>query len=273
MKMDNQTGNRDERVYTTAISKGAAMLDETKRLLLHWRPDETLDNFAKRVHEEGLLGKATAYRTRDVVTRVFAPRFLRPNNRPALILKALTESDLPVRTFNEMVFLFAARQDPLIYDFTVEVYWPAVRRGRSVLDTDQALSFLTEAALDGRVINVWSESVSIRIARCTVGMLRDIGFLRERGRGHREIVDYRMSDEGVAILARELTENGVTDSTLSEHSDWTLFGMNQYDVLARLSNLGEHRGLIVQQAGTVVSLTWRVNSMEELINVLSGKLV
>ena len=230
-----------------------------------------MDEFAKRVHEEGLLGNATAYRTRDVVTRVFAPRFLRPTNRPAQILKAVTESDLPVRTFNEMVFLFAARQDPLIYDFTVDVYWPAVRRGRTVLDTDQVLSFLSDAALDGRLKNIWSENVSVRIARCVLGMLRDIGFLRERSRSRREIVEYRMSDEGAAILARELSENGVTDSALSEHPDWTLFGMNSREVMARLNNFGEHRGLIVQQAGSVVSLTWCVNSMEELINVLSGK--
>lgn len=264
------TDNREARLYTTAISKGAAMLDETRRLLKYWQPEESLDEFAKKVHEHGLLGNATAYRTRDIVRRVFAPRFLRPTDKPAAILQVVLESGLSARTFNELVFLFTARQDPLVYDFTVSGFWPAVRRGRFVLDTDEVITFLSEAAMDGRLKNTWSDNVSVRIARCVIGLLRDIGYLRERGR-RREIVEYRMTDEGVAILARELHEAGVTDSTLSEHPDWALFGLNPAEVLARLDSLGEHKGVIVQQAGSVVRLTWFVNSIKELVNVLSRK--
>ena len=62
-----------QRKYSVAISKGAGMIEETRHLLEHWRPDEPLDDFARRVQEEGLLGNSTAYRTRDVVRRVFAP--------------------------------------------------------------------------------------------------------------------------------------------------------------------------------------------------------
>lgn len=249
------------------------MLDETRRLLKHWQPDEPLDEFARRVHTEGLLGNATAYRTRDIVKRVFAPRFLKPTDLPARILKAVMESSLPARTFNEMLFLFSARQDPLVYDYTVEGYWKAVRRGRNSIDTDQVVTFLTRAELDGRLENKWSENVTVRIGRCVVGMLRDIGYLRERNRGRREIVEYRMSDEGAALMARILHEEGVNDSTLCEHPDWALFGMKPGEVLAFLDSLGEHRGLVVQQAGSVVRLTWYINSLEELINVLSEKTV
>ncbi len=271
---DNTIENgQNTRIYTTAISKGAAMLDETRRLLSHWQPEEPLEQFAKRVQEEGLLGNATAYRTRDVVKRVFAQRFLKPTDKPARVLKAVMESGLSVRTFNEMLFLFSARQDPLIYDYTIDGYWTTARRGRAALDPSMVVTFLSEAELDGRLENKWSDNVSIRIGRCVVGMLRDVGFLRERARGKREIVEYRMSDEGAALLARVLHEEGVTDSALSEHPDWALFGMKPGDVLARLDSLGEYRGLIVQHAGSVVRLTWYINSMEELINVLSGKTV
>ena len=69
-------------------------------------------------------------------------------------------------------------------------------------------------------------------------------------------------------MARELHEAGVTDSTLSEHPDWALFGLNPAEVLARLDSLGEHKGVIVQQAGSVVRLTWFVNSIKELVNAL-----
>ena len=68
------TMNKDvQRRYSTAISKGAGMIEETRRLLEHWIPGESLDEFTRRVQDEGLLGNATAYRTRDIVRRVFAP--------------------------------------------------------------------------------------------------------------------------------------------------------------------------------------------------------
>jgi len=257
------------RRYTIAISKGAALLDETRRLLGEWRPGEPFNLFAARVQEHGVLGNATAYRTRDIVRRVFAPRFLRPTDKPARILKHILGSGLPARTFTEMVFLYAARNDPLVYDFAVCGYWPAVRRGRTVLGTDAVLAFLAEAAGDGKLESPWSEEVSIKIARGLLGMLRDVGFLRETRRGRREIVDYHMSEEGTAILARELHEDGVTDSALCSHADWGLFGLSAAEVLERLDRLGEHRGVLVQRAGSVVHFTWFVKSIEEMIDVLA----
>lgn len=258
-----------KRQYTTAISKGAGMVDETRRLLEHWSPSESLDEFARRVQEEGLLGNATAYRTRDVVRRVFAHRYLKPTDKPARILKQIIASGLPGHTFTELLFVFTARQDPLVYDFAIREYWPAVRRGRNVMGTDTMLSFLSEAHYDGRLDNQWSENVSVRIARCVLGLLRDIGFLRGIKRGRREIVNYHMSDEGSAVLARELHESGVTNSSLCSHSDWALFGMTAPEVLERLDGLGENRGVIVQRAGAVVHFTWAVNSVKELIDVLA----
>lgn len=265
MTMDREV----QRKYSTAISKGAGMIEETRCLLEQWRPEEPLDEFALRVQTEGLLGNSTAYRTRDLVRRVFAPRFLRPNDKPARILRRVITSGLPGRVFTELLFVFAARQDPLVYDFTVREYWPAVRRGRPVMNTDPMLSFLSEAHYDGRLDNQWSEKVSVRIARCVLGLLRDVGFLREVVRGRREIVNYRMSDEGAAILARELNESGVTDSSLCNHPDWELFGMMPSEVVERLDGIGEYRGVIVQRAGSVVHFTWVIKSIEELVDVLA----
>jgi hypothetical protein len=262
----NENGQRK---YSTAISKGAGMIEETRRLLDEWRPGESLDDFTRRIQSEGLLANSTAYRTRDVVRRVFAPRFLRPSDKPARILQRVLASGLPGRVFTELLFVFAARQDPLVYDFTTREYWAAVRRGRPVMDTDPMLSFLSEAHCDGRLDNEWSENVSVRIARCVLSLLRDVGFLREVVRGRREIISYHMSDEGAAILARELNEMGVTDSSLCNHPDWGLFGMTPSEVVERLGGIGENRGVIVQRAGSVVHFTWFVKSIEELIDVLA----
>lgn len=260
---------RPQRQYTSAISKGAAMIEETRRLLEHWDPQESLNEFATRVQNQGLIGNATAYRTRDLVRRVFAPRYLKPDNKPAFILQKILSSRLSGRTFTEFIFLYSARQDQLIYDFTIREFWPSVRRNRNSIDSEVMNSFFAEAHYDGRLQKQWSESVSARVGRSVLGLLRDVGFLRESSRGRKEIVNYEMSDQGSALLARELHESGITDSSLCAHADWALFGMSESEVFERLSGLGEHRGVIVQRAGSVVHFTWTVNSIKELIDVLA----
>jgi hypothetical protein len=261
--------NKHKQVYTTAISKGAGCVEETRKLLQHWEPGTDMETFLKRVQDEDLVGASTAYRTKDVVTRVFRPRFLTPTDRPARILKMILQKGLKRQTFTEMLFVFACRSDPLIHDFTVREYWPAARRGKNVLTTQDGVDFLTEARYDGRLENEWSSSVSTRISRCVLGMLRDVGLLRGDG-SRKEIAPYSVTDETVAILARDLHESGTTDSSLHDNPDWGLFGLQGQRPLEILERMGRSSGLIMQRAGSVVRITWQVQSMEELIDVLAG---
>lgn len=255
--------------YTIAICKGAALLEETRTLLNHWNPDERIDDFAKRVQEEGILGNATAYRTRDIVRRVFMPRYLRPTDQPAKILKAVLNSDMPPSVFRELVLLYAARNDRLINDYVIREFWPAFRRGRRYLDVPTVLAFFSEATADGYIERLWSEQVSKKVARGLLGFLRDIGFLREPRRGVREVMDYRLSDEGLVLIARELHEQGFHDASLCGHPNWQLFGMNENDVISRMHLLSEDHGFLLQRAGSVVAINWQVSSINELPALLA----
>ncbi|MGB6067053.1 MAG: BrxA family protein [Desulfomonilaceae bacterium] len=257
--------------YTIAICKGAALLGETRTLLNHWIPGEPIDSFAKRVQEQGILGNATAYRTRDIVRRVFYPRFLKPTDEPARILKAILDSGLRFSAFCELLLVFAARKDPLVYDFVVREFWPSVRRGKLYLDVDSVLSFMSEAVFDGRIQDPWSEQVSRKVSRGILGFIRDVGFLREMHRGRREVIDYRMSDEGILILARELHEAGFHNSALCAHDNWRLFGLSEQDLLSRMELLGHDYGLLIQRAGSVVEINWGVSSVQTLIERMSGQ--
>lgn len=260
-----------ERKYTIAICKGAALLTETRILLEHWSPSESLDSFAARVHEEGILGNATAYRVRDIVRRVFAPRFLRPTNQPAMILKTILGHRLPHSVFREMVFLNAARNDTLIHDFTTKEFWPSVQRGRPFLDVDSILSFFSGAVADGLIEKPWSEQVSKKVARGLLGLLRDIGFLRDSGKSRKEILRYRISDEGLLILAKVLHDAGLSDTSLTAHPDWGLFGISPSILLERLQLFDESQGLILQRAGSVIAINWNVDSVEALIGLLTNR--
>jgi bacteriophage exclusion system BrxA-like protein len=69
--------------YTIAICKGSALVEETKTLLRAWLLNESIGDFQSRVLREDLLGRATAYRVKDIVRRVFA-RHDRPNGETHL---------------------------------------------------------------------------------------------------------------------------------------------------------------------------------------------
>jgi len=267
--MNSSSTMNDTIRYTNIISKGTALINETRTLLNTWEPDEPLDEFIKRVQEQDLLGKTTAYRTRDIVRRVFAQRFLIPSNKPARVLKGILNSNLSSATFIEMLFVYCCRKDPLIRDFTSKEFWSAVKKGKINADHDLVLSFLSEAAINGNINPPWSNQVQIRVSRSLLGMLRDIGFIHELKKGRKEIANYRVSDDTIAILARDLHESGISDAMIFEHPDWRIFGLTRNDVLERLNGIGREHGFVLQWAGSVVQLTWNVSSIQEMIDVLS----
>lgn len=258
-----------DRRYTSALCKGPALLDETRSLLQHWTRGEQIGHLTERVLRNNLLGRTTARRTKDIVRRVFARRFLMPTDAPARRLKKVMDNGLPQKLFAEVLFLHAARTDPLLYDFTTEVFWPAWRRGRSVLTRDDVVAFLAEATDGGQIERAWSETVQVKVAQNVLSTLGDVGFVREEHRGHREIASYYLSDDGAAYLAYELHETGLSDSAMCDHPDWRLFGLDRGRVLGRLDNLGEDKGILVQRAGSVVRITWKYKSVEELIDGLT----
>jgi hypothetical protein len=263
------TDKGHDRRYTIALCKGAALLDETRTLLQYWVPGQKVDELVERVQRENALAKATAYRTNDIVRRVFVRRFLVPSDAPARRLKRIVERRLSRRLFAEVLFVYAARADALLYDFTTEVFWPACRRGRSTLSTPEVLDFLGEAAGDGRIPQAWSPSVQRKIARGVLSTLGDVGLLRDHG-GRREIVPYYPTDEGIAYLAYDLRGNGLSDLAICGHPDWQLIGLDTSQLLTRLDSLPDACGLLVQRAGSLVRITWRYESVAYLEPMPSG---
>ncbi len=258
-----------QRRYTVIIGKGSAATNEIRTCLQYWEPGESYAELLKRVQQTDALGKRTARRTRDVIKEVFRPRLLTPDDRAARAMKQFIESSGDPRTFKELVLLYTARAEDVLYDFVVLRFWPACRAGTLLITMDEVLAFFDEAVQAGHIPQPWSTSVQLRVARSMLGALRDFGFIREEKRGRREIVPYRMTDGGVAYLAHELHLCGLSDAAVVEHPDWGLFGLGRDQVLDRLDGLGPAAGLFVQRAGSVVRITWSYASMESLIDALT----
>jgi hypothetical protein len=256
--------------YTIAVCKGSALLEETKALLRAWQPTETARQLSARVLQEDLLGKTTAYRVNDIVRRFFAARFLVSDGKPAVLLKRLLENGAAGRLVSDLCLLCAARQDVLLRDVISQVYGPAVAEGRLALGTRDVLTFLREADHDGRIPEPWSEQVKLKVSRGLLRALTDFGLLREVRRGRRETVVYRPTDGAVVYLAYDLHFAGATDAAVVAHRDWAIFGMQRRDVVAHMDRLSAEGWWTMQAAGSVVRITWKYASMDEVVNALAG---
>jgi hypothetical protein len=101
-------------------------------------------------------------------------------------------------------------------------------------------------------------------------ILADFGFLREVGRGRRETVLYRPTDGAIVYLAYDLYFGGSTDAGLIRHRDWRLFGMRERDVITAMDRLTAEGWWLLQAAGSVVRITWKFRSMQEVVDALAG---
>lgn len=255
--------------YTIAVCKGSALLNEMKTLLRAWQPAESVTEFRERVLREDLLGRMTAYRASDIVRRVFAWRFLRPDNRPAVLLKRLLERGQTGQLFSDLCLLYAARNDDLLRDAIAQLYWPAASEGRLILNPMHVVEFLREAEREGRIPEPWSEQVKIKVARGVLKAMTDFGLLVEVSRTRREVVHFRPTDRTLVYLAYDLHFSGSTDAGVVDHRDWALFGLNRTDVGSVLDRLSGEGWWLAQVAGSVVRVTWKFAGMEEVVDALA----
>lgn len=255
--------------YTIAISKGSALLNEMKALLRVWTPGEPLKEFSERVVQEDVLGKTTAQRAKDVVRRVFANRFLVPDEAPAKYLHRLLQRNKSGQFFSDLCLVYSSRNDALLRDVIIQVYWPAVAEGHLFITPKEVVQFIRKAEEQGRIPQPWSEPVKIKAARGLLRALVEYGLIRDVHR-QREIIMYHVTDETIAFLAYYLHFRGLSDAALVAHEDWKLFGLKDQDVVAALDRLAGDGWWLTQTAGSVVRMSWKYKCMEEVVDALAG---
>jgi hypothetical protein len=254
--------------YTIRISKGAALLSETRMLLNSWKIEEDAASLAERVLETDLLGKATARRVRDIVQRCFAPRLLQPAGCPARHLKRLVESRSSHDWYRDLCLLYAARADRLLRDSITLFLMDAIDEGRLAVTVDTAIAFLCEAEERGRMESPWASETKKKVSRGILKALAEFGLLSHDTRKTREILSFRPHPIAVAYLAFDLHFSGISDAGVTTHHDWLIWQCNKSVVRESLDELSRHGLWVYQAAGNVVRITWNVKKMEEAVDVL-----
>jgi hypothetical protein len=254
--------------YTTQLQAGLGLVNETKTLLELWSPGMPAKRLQEVALSSGRLPNVTARRLRNVVVECFAPRYLVRDGVPARHLKRL----LPVIStadLTQLMLVFTARANPILGDFVRNVYWGRYAGGYTEVTNDDARSFVERAIDDGKTIKRWSGTTVRRVSGYLTGCCADYGMLERGLRSSRRILPFRISSPAVAYLAHELHLSGVGDNALLTHEDWGLFGLGREDVLEELKRLSLKGLLIVQAAGDVIRIGWKLEDMEAVCDVLA----
>jgi hypothetical protein len=218
--------------------------------------------------ESGQFPMVTARRLRNIVAECFAPRYLVDGGVPATHLKRLSAS-LDTLEFNQLLLLFTCRANPILGDFVREVYWARYAGGYTQISSEDARRFVERGIDDGKTAKRWSETTVRRVSAYLAGCCADYGMLERGAKSNRRILPYRIAPAVLTYLAYELHFRGLGDNALLTHEDWPLFGLAREDVLEELKRLSLRGLLMVQAAGDVVRLTWKLPSMEKLCDVLT----
>jgi hypothetical protein len=260
-----------EGAYTVALAKGQGMPSETILLLKVWQEGMSAMELKRHVIAEGLLPKATNHRASDLVSRVFAPRYLANGATAAKNLKQLIALSVPADRLLQLFLIYTARANLILRDFITEIYWPRYNAGSRVLQRQDALDFMKSAHAAGHMLKNWSDVMKTKMTRYLLSALTDFKLTRDMPYGQREIVPFGIQPTTTLYLAHEAHFSGLSDNAMLDHADWKLFGLDRQEVLEELRKVTAEGHFIVQFSGDLLRVSWKYKTMEECLNGIAQR--
>ena len=243
----------EDKPYTIQLAAGLGLVSETKTLLDLWTPGMSTSKLHQVALESGRFPTVTARRLRNIVAECFAPRYLVSGGAPAANLKLLAPA-LSTSDLTQLMLLYTSRAHPILADFIRQVYWPWYAGGHTEISNREARAFVERGIDDEGYLT---------------GCCADYGMLEGGKRTNRKFLPFRISAPTAAYLAYDLHFAGIGDNALLAHDDWQLFGLDRNDALEEIKRLSLKGFLIVQAAGDVIRISWKLPTMEALCDVLN----
>ena len=254
--------------YTTKLGAGQGLINETRILLDLWQPGMDSNTLNKVALESGHFPNLTARRLHNLIVEGFGYRFLNTIGVSVFYLKIL-QKHFTSREFEQLLFLAACRSHSVLFDFVIQIYWNAYSSGRITLSNKDAQDFVIRANQDGKTTSPWADSMIERVSGYLTGTCADFGLLEKGRKSIRKILPYRLESKVFIFILYDLHFAGNGDNSVIIHPEFQLFGMNRDDVLSEIKRLSLQGWWIAQTAGDVIRISWRYQSMEDLLDALS----
>jgi len=254
-------------IYTTRIIKAGALLADTKTLLAHWDGSiparENLDRFRR----ENIFGKASRSRVEDVLA-IFRQRYLTdPVITRALV--ALVRNGFPAEGLDKVLYFHATQSDRLLHDVGTEVLAPLHAQGRTDVAPDDIRAMFARWGDEGKTSGRWSDYTMRRVTQGVLATLRDFGILQ--GAANKRIAPSLLPVRAFAYVAFCLRQRQPSGSRLIDDPEWRLFFLPREGVERFLIEADQLRLLEYHAAGSIVRITFPVESLEEYANVLAPR--
>lgn len=258
-----------QRKYTTQLQAGLGMVHETVDLLRLWEPGMTARELSRKAVAEGTFARTTARRAANIVTEMFAPRYLVQDGLPAQRLKQLLERGLALEDLKQLFFIHTARAQHIFNDFVTDVYWPRYASGATHIGRDDSVRFIRKAMLEGHMQKTWTESSVKRVSGYLLGTAADLALLEHASRGDRAIKHFAIRPKVALYLAHDLHFAGNNDLMVTRHPDWALFGLEPNESLNEVKKLAHDGHLIIQAAADLVQIAWKYPTMQSCIDAIA----
>lgn len=246
--------------YTIQLGKGCGLVEETLQLLSICEENSTKETLAQYVRDHNFLSKGTDKRSMDIVRQVFYPRFLKRNPKVAMWLKAIRERGLALVPFKQLLMLYCARENAVMYDYITEHINTFRDNNLTQIPANSIQHFVLQIVERGQA--QWSESIQKRCASYVKAVLVDFDIVNRRN----DLLPYEMADFTALYLMHELHFAGLSDMAIWNHEDWRLFGMDKYRVQQQIMELNIKGGFLAQCSGELMTISWNYNSMEAFID-------
>lgn len=259
---------RRRQYYSTALSHSLGMIPECLLLFEHWQEEQTLVELLEDARALNLLSTDSNRRLRNVVIEGFGSRFFRePHVSAAPFLKHLFASSSPRLTL-DVILLYTLRQHGIFFDFMTDIYWPAVRAGRTILERPEIFSFIDRGRIDGKLAKDWSVNMRNRVCGYLLGVAHDFELVGPSSRGNRPLQHWTPTESLILYLAYDLHFLELGDDQMIIADEWSAFGFERADVLAHLNRLGQRGHLTIQDSGVVCRVHWQYSDRSQLNDAL-----
>lgn len=253
-------------LYTSKIIKAGALLGDTKTLLANWDDALTVEQNLDRCLRDNELGKASRSRIADILT-IFRQRYLfsEPVTRALVVL---VKQRFPAEGLDRVLYFLAARSDPLLHDVVTEILVPLQAMGRTEVIRREIELTIARWAEEGKTAGRWSPYVLLRVVTGLLSTLRDFGVLQ--GTAKKRLAPMYLPVEAFAFIAFYLKLSQPSGERLIDDPEWRLFFLSREAVERFLMEAHQRRLLEYHAAGSIVRITYPVESIEEYAHVVAN---
>lgn len=255
--------------YTTRLQKAGAAIEDTRILLRHWNDEIPKEKLTEKLITENVLGKASRMRTKDVINRIFIPRFVQGEPKNAWkYLQTLEIGGTDGTTMAALLYYHTARSERILYDFMVVEVYPRFKIGHSEIGVEDAVHYISETVVQEKSGGGWTDTVSLKVARGMLAALRDFGILE--GKVKKRIASVFLPSPAFAIIAFILSQQLKSADKIIRCDDWKLYFLSPEAVERKLLEAHQLGYLNYKVAGDIKRIDFPYSTLEEMAHGIVG---